>query len=117
MSTAQKPTIAIIGNQDLVNSLRLAGVRRYHIIEDEQNTEETVRKAFSAFIAEPDISIIAIQEDYVEYVEDLMAQVRQRKSLIPVIIEIPTKYGTKYPDVTQYYKSYIREFIGFDVEI
>jgi len=61
--------------------------------------------------------VIAIQEDYVEYAEDLMAQVKQGKSLTPVIIEVPSKYGTKYQDVTEYYKVYIRKFIGFDIEI
>ncbi len=46
-----------------------------------------------------------------------MTQVKEGKSLTPVIIEVPSKYGTKYEDVTEYYKVYIRKFIGFDIEI
>ena len=52
-----------------------------------------------------------------KYVEDLIAQVEQEQRMTPVIIELPSKYGTKYLDVAEYYKGYIRKSIGFDVEI
>ena len=110
-------TIAVIGDEDLVNGLRLAGVSRYHVIKDNHDAGEEVRQALTELIGEPEVGIIAIQEDYTKYVEDLMTQVKEGKSLTPVIIEVPSKYGTKYEDITQYYKVYIRKFIGFDVEI
>ena len=109
--------IAVIGDEDLVSALRLAGVSRYYIIKGSQEAGEDIRKALTELIGEPDIGIIAIQEDYTKYVEDLMTQVQEGKSLTPVIIEVPSKYGTKHEDVTEYYKAYIRKFIGFDVEI
>jgi len=109
--------IAVIGDEDLVSGLRLAGVSRYHIVKGNHEAREDVRQALTKLIGEPDIGVIAIQEDYVKYVEDLMAQVKEGKSLTPVIIEVPSKYGTKYQDVPQYYKVYIRKFIGFDIEI
>jgi len=109
--------IAVIGDEDLVSGLRLAGVSRYNVVKDNHDAREDVRQALTELIGEPDIGVIAIQEDYVKYVEDLMAQVKEGKSLTPVIIEVPSKYGTKYQDVTQYYKVYIRKFIGFDIEI
>lgn len=109
--------IAIIGDEDLVSGLRLAGVSRYYVIKDSHNIGEDVTKALSSLIDEPDVGIVAIQEDYVKYVEDLIAQVEQEKRMTPVIIEVPSKYGTKYLDVAEYYKGYIRKFIGFDVEI
>ncbi len=110
-------SIAVIGDEDLVSALRLAGVSRYHIIKGNHEVGEDVRKALIELIGEPEIGIIAIQEDYTKYVEDLMTQVKEGKSLTPVIIEVPSKYGTKYEDITQYYKVYIRKFIGFDIEI
>ncbi len=109
--------IAIIGDEDLVSGLRLAGVSRYYVMEESHNIGEDVRKALSSLIAEPDIGVVAIQEGYVKYVEDLIAQVKQEKRMTPVIIELPSKYGTKYLDVAEYYKEYIRKSIGFDVEI
>jgi len=109
--------IAVIGDEDLVSGLRLAGVSRYHVIKDNHDAGEDVRQALTELIGAHEVGIIAIQEDYVEYVEDLMTQVKEGKSLTPVIIEVPSKYGTKYQDITQYYKVYIRKFIGFDIEI
>jgi len=110
-------SIAVIGDEDLVNGLRLAGVSRYYVIKDNHDTAEEVRQALTELIGKPEIGIIAIQEDYTKYAEDLMTQVKEGAKLTPVIIEVPSKYGTKYEDITQYYKVYIRKFIGFDVEI
>ena len=109
--------IAIIGDEDLVNCLRLGGVKRYYVIKDDHNAEEEVRQALSELVGEAEVGIIAIQEDYTKYVEDLIAQVQERKNLTPVITEVPSKYGTKYQDVTGYYKAFIRKFVGFDIEI
>jgi vacuolar-type H+-ATPase subunit F/Vma7 len=109
--------IAVIGDEDLVNGLRLAGVSRYHIIENDHNISEEVRKALTEMMDEPNVGIIVILEDYMKHVEDLIAQVKERKGLPPVIIEVPSKYGTRYDDVAKYYKAYIRKFIGFDIEI
>ncbi|MFC1952230.1 V-type ATP synthase subunit F [Chloroflexota bacterium] len=117
MTSIQHLNIAVIGDEDLVSAMRLAGVSRYHIIKEEHEVGEDVRQALTKLIGEPEVGIIAIQEDYARYVEDLIAQVQEGKNLTPVIIEVPPKHGTKYEDVTQYYKGYVRKFTGFDVEI
>jgi vacuolar-type H+-ATPase subunit F/Vma7 len=109
--------IAVIGDEDLVSVLRLAGVSRYYVVKGNHDAREDVRQALTELIGEPEFGIIAIQEDYTEYVKDLMAQVEEGKNLTPVIIEVPSRYGTKYEDVTEYYKAYIRKFTGFDIEI
>ena len=117
MTSIKHLSIAVIGDEDLVSALRLAGVSRYHIIKGNHEVGEDVKKALTELIGEAEVGIIAIQEDYAKYVEDLMTQVKEGESLTPVIIEVPSKYGTKYEDVTEYYKVYIRKFIGFDIEI
>ena len=65
----------------------------------------------------PDIGIIVLQEEYAEHVDDLVLKFKQSKKMIPIVIEAPSKFGTKYKDVTQYYKAYIKGYIGFDIEI
>jgi len=117
MRPVKQLNMAVIGDEDLVSGLRLAGMSRYHIIQDNKDVREDVRKVFTELIDVPEIGIIVLQEDLVKYVEDLIIQVRERKNYIPVIIEIPSKYGTKHQDVTAYYKAYIRKFIGFDIEL
>jgi len=107
--------MAVIGDEDLVNSLRLAGMSRYRIIKE--GDSEEIRQALTEFMGEPDIGIIVILEDYMRSVEALVAQARERKTSSAVIVEVPSKYGTQYGDVTQYYKAYIRKVIGFDIEL
>jgi len=116
MMRIQHLGIGVIGDEDLVSGLRLAGVRRYHIIKN-HDTGEEVRQALTEMMEEPNIGVIVILEEYMKHVEDLIAQVKERKVSPPVIIEVPSKYGTRYEDVAKYYQAYIRKFIGFDIEI
>ena len=107
--------IAVIGDEDLVSGLRLAGVRHYRVIKDEDAGE--IRQALTELMAEPDVGIIVILEDYAKHIEDLVAQAKETKVSSPVVIEVPSKYGTRYEDVARYYKAYVKRFIGFDIEI
>jgi len=109
--------IAVIGDEELVNSLRLAGISKYYTIKGNHDAREDVRKALTEMLTKPDVGIVIILEDYAQYVEDLMTQVRKQKGTPPVIVEVPSKFGTKYPDTREYYKALIRESIGFEVEI
>ncbi|MFO7773215.1 MAG: V-type ATP synthase subunit F [Dehalococcoidia bacterium] len=109
--------IAVIGDEELVNGLRLAGISNYYMIKDDHDVRENVRKAVTELLAEPDVGIVIMLEDYAQYVEDVVAQVRKGRRMTPVIIEVPSKFGTKHPDVREYYRALIRESIGFEVEI
>ena len=117
MMPIKQMSIAVIGDEDLISGMRLAGISRYHLIKDEPDIGEEVRQALSNLIGEPDVGVIVILEDYVEYVSDLVTQVREGKKVTPVIVEVPSKRGTSYGDAREYYKRYARSFIGFDVEI
>jgi vacuolar-type H+-ATPase subunit F/Vma7 len=109
--------MAVIGDEELVNALRLAGISKYYTMKDDRNVRENVRKALTELLAEPDVGIVIILEDYAQYVEDLVTQVRKKKGTTPVIVEAPSKFGTKNPDTRKYYRGLIRESIGFEVEI
>jgi len=109
--------IVVIGDEDLVNGMRLAGISRYNLIEHGADVIKEVRQALSNLIVDPDISVIVLQEDYAEHVGDLLAEIRGGKGMTPVIVEVPSKRGTRYGNVKEFYKSYARGFIGFDIEI
>jgi len=117
MITAKHLDIAAIGDEDMVSGLRLAGISRYLMIKGNHDVSEDVRKALSELIDEPNIGVVVILEDYVEYVRDLVAHVREGRKVNPVIIEAPSKFGTKYKDIVGYYKALIKASIGFEVEI
>ena len=116
MDGVKKRGIAVIGDEDLVNGLRLAGIDNYHIINDTENSEE-VRKALGELLAETGVAIIVLQEDCARHAEELITRSQEKSGSAPVIIEVPSKFGTQYEDVSQYYKSYIRKSIGFNIEI
>jgi vacuolar-type H+-ATPase subunit F/Vma7 len=109
--------IAVIGDEELVSALRLAGISNYYMIKGDHDVRENVRKALTELLSEPDVGIVIMLEDYAEYVEDVVAQVRKGRRMTPVIIEVPSKFGTKYPDIKEHYRALIRESIGFEVEI
>lgn len=109
--------MAVIGEEDLVTSLRLAGVSKYRIVDGGGNARETVRDAFAQFTEDVEVGIVVMQEDHAEHVQDLLARQRECKATTPVIVEVPSKSGSKHPDIAAYYKRFIREFIGFDIEI
>jgi len=113
----QQLDIAVIGDEDLVNALRLAGISKHYTIKGNHDVRDNVRKALTELIAEPDVGIVIILEDYAEYVEDLVTQVKKGKGTTPVIVQVPSKFGTKHPDIRKYYRALIRESIGFEVEI
>jgi vacuolar-type H+-ATPase subunit F/Vma7 len=116
MTPIKQLDIAVIGDEELVNALRLAGISKYYTIKGD-DVPENVRKALAELLAEPDIGIVVMLEDYAQYVEDLLTQVRKGRGITHVIVEVPSKFGTKYPDIREYYRALLRASIGFEVEI
>jgi len=116
MTPIKQLDIAVIGDEELVNALRLAGISKYYTIKGD-DAPENVRKALAELLAEPDIGIVVMLSDYAQYVEDLLTQVRKGRGITHVIVEVPSKFGTKSPDIRGYYRALIRASIGFDVEI
>ncbi|MBT9159586.1 MAG: V-type ATP synthase subunit F [Dehalococcoidia bacterium] len=117
MTRLEHLAIAAIGDEDLVNGMRLAGISRYRLIEGDGDIRADVRRSLTELVNDSEIGIIIILEEYAEHAEDLIAGVRGEKSMTPVIVEVPSKHGTKHKDIGALYKAYLKHFIGFDVEI
>ena len=109
--------IAVVGDEELVNAMRLTGIGKYYTVQGDHDTRENVRKTLTGLLAESDVGIVIISEDYAQYVADLIDQARKKKGTNVVIVEVPSRSGTKYPDVRGYYRALIRESIGFEVEL
>ncbi len=116
MTSIKQLDIAAIGDEELVNALRLAGISKHYMIKGD-DVPENVRRVLGELLAEPDVGIVVMLEDYAQYVEDLVTQVRKGRGTTPVIVEVPSKSGTKYPNIREYYGTLIRESIGFEIEI
>ena len=117
MSIEKKPSIAVVGGSNLTTLLRLAGVGNYHTIEDDASLETDIRKVMTELINSSSVSIIAIQSDYANFVRDMIDKVSEDKRLTPVIIEVPSGGGTSEENAAEYYRTFVRKFVGFDIEI
>jgi vacuolar-type H+-ATPase subunit F/Vma7 len=117
MMPQREMSIAVIGDEDLVAGMRLAGVNRYHIVASNHENGEDIRKVVQNFIGDANIGVIALQEDYLPFIADIVRGLRQQKKVLPVIIEVPSKQGTRHGDVTLHYRTFIRNFVGFDVQL
>jgi vacuolar-type H+-ATPase subunit F/Vma7 len=110
--------IAIIGTKDQTALMRLAGVERYSIINDnDPDMKEKVRGALQDFSSDASIGIIMIPEDWKEHVEDIVKSIKERKKVSTVVIGIPKGYSAEKENVKEYYKAYTRHLIGFNIEI
>lgn len=117
MITNRQSGIAVVGGSNLTTLLRLAGIGNYHTIENDDSLETSLRETMTELINNSSVSIIAIQSDYAVYVSDMIDRVVEDKRLTPVIIEVPSGGGEKVENAAEYYRAFVRKFVGFDIEI
>lgn len=118
MTTNEKQSgIAVVGGPNLTTLLRLAGVGHYYTIEDNSSLENSLRETMTNVINNPAVSIIAIQSDYAVHVRDMIDRVVEDKRLTPIIIEVPSGSDVIEESAAEYYRAFVRKFVGFDIEI
>ncbi len=116
-SSLKNMEIAVIGDLELVSALRLAGLRKTYTIHDERHADENIHKALRECMSDPEVGVIVILEEFAEMAGDAVGKYRQSKSILPVIVQVPSKRGTRHPDVVAYYKQFSRDYLGFDIEL
>lgn len=117
MNQPREFNVAVIGNEDQVALMRLAGIQQYKVMEETPHLRENLREAFKTFSEDPSVGIIVIPENWAGYVDDLRYKILEGKQVTPVIIEIPSRLGGEKEDVRQYYRSYTKRLLGFTIEI
>lgn len=88
--------IAVIGDEDTVTGLLLAGVGNVEGVQRTTNflvvTSKTetidIERAFRAFTAREDIAILLINQFIAQRIREL---IEEHESLLPTIVEIPSK--------------------------
>ena len=117
MTFERKSGIAVLGGSNLTTLLRLAGIGEYYTFKDDNSLETTLRETMAELINNSSVSIIAIQSDYAVHVRDMIDRVIEDKRLTPVIIEVPSDRNAKEENSAEYYRAFVRKFVGFDIEI
>jgi vacuolar-type H+-ATPase subunit F/Vma7 len=110
-------TLAIIGNRDQTALMRLAGVEKYRIIEDKDATPEKIKEALTELAGDSSVGVIMLPEAWVKDVTDTMWYLRESKRSSAIIIGIPPGFKTEEQNVKEYYKTYTKKLIGFNVDI
>lgn len=114
-SSIRNMQVAVIGDLELVSTLRLAGVRKTRSVQGESHAVEDIREALKEYMSDPEVGVVMLLEEFAELARDTVSQYRQSKNVLPVIVEVPSKGGTRHPDVVGYYRQLSREFLGFDI--
>jgi len=110
-------TIAMIGTTDQVNFMRMAGIGQWRVISDGGNIEQQVRTAFEELSQDASTGIIIIPEDWTPFISDPLKRIRQRKNVLPAIVEIPTHFEMGLEHIKEFYQTYAKKLIGFSIEI
>ena len=101
-SSIRNMEIAVIGDLELVSALRLAGLRKTYTIQGERHVAADIRKALAECMGDPNVGVVVMLEEYAGMAGEAVSQYRQGKSVLPVIVEGPSKRGTRNPDVVAY---------------
>ena len=110
--------IAVIGNRDETNLLRLTGVRKCVILDEEDRSlGEKIQAALTELAGDPSVGLILIPDQWMDHVRDLVKKIRAGKRVKTVIIENPGRYREDMRNIREFYKTLTRSLIGFNVEI
>ena len=109
--------VAVIGNRDQTALMRLAGVEKYRIIEDGEATPERLREVLMEVAGDRSVGVIMMPEAWSREMTETITYLRDSKRTAAILIGIPPGFKTEEQNVKEYYKTYTKKLIGFNVDI
>jgi len=110
--------IAIVGTKDQTALMRLAGIKKYAIIDnDAHDFKDKFKDAVKNLSQDTTVGIIMIPDNWIGYIDDLVRQIRQSKRISTIIVEFPSQFEPEKRNVKEYYKTFTKNLIGFNIEI
>lgn len=107
--------IAVIADPELVDAMRLAGIRRTRSMRARASNAALVGETLREWLATEDVGVIIIGADHAALVPELLSRLRNGKRISPLVIEVPSRDGAWQADSTQYYQRLGREFLGLEI--
>ena len=119
MKELKQADIALIGNRNQTAHLRLAGIRRWRVFEDDDpGLGDKARKALLEYLADPSVGVVILPETWMVHVRDIVkSQIQKGPRAAAIVIGIPSGYEPGRAHVKEYYRHYTRKLIGFNIEI
>jgi vacuolar-type H+-ATPase subunit F/Vma7 len=107
--------IAILADPELVDAMRLAGIRRTRALRAHGGAAAAIGETLREWLATDEIGVIIIGADHAALARELISGLRRGKRISPVIIEVPSRDGAWQADAVQYYQRLGREFLGLEI--
>jgi len=100
--------IAVVADSDTVTGFRLAGIKEGHAVETPEEAEKIIRD-----LIKKEVSIIIVTEKIGDEIREFIDEATGSRAL-PIIIEIPDKYGPSEERVEPL-RELIKRVIGIEL--
>jgi len=108
--------IAVLADPELIGALRLAGLRKTVALQaGDADTRLAVVETLQDWLRNEEVGVILVAENLAAMAEDVIASPRKGKRLLPVIVEVPSREGSRHGDAADYYKKLSRDFLGLEI--
>ena len=118
MSTSlrvSKGTIAVIGDETFVLGFRIAGAKKYFIVDvsaPEDVLKSELARIFNSIYNDPEINLVIVH-DALRSIADKI----RRALTHPLVVYVPDIKTASKMDVKEYYSSLIRHYLGISLEL
>ncbi len=93
--------------------IRVLGIDEvYHI-----DRIEDVKTVMERLLMRNDVGIILVEWSLYKYIEELDTELLLRKQLYPIIIPIPNPDDISRVDVREYYREFVKKYVGFELYV
>jgi vacuolar-type H+-ATPase subunit F/Vma7 len=107
--------IAVLADPELVDALRLAGVRRARALRAGSDAASIITEALREWLAADEVGLVVVGADHAALAREAVGEFRRGRRLLPVIVEVPAQDGAWPADATEYYQRMGREYLGLEI--
>ncbi len=101
--------IVVVGDRDVVNGFRLAGIKYSYVVEDSWKAQEILNDIKEM----NDVAIVIIPRRIAESIRDFINEWKMEKDIYPVILEIPDR--KEVGEFKDPMRDIVRRAIGIDI--
>ena len=103
--------VVVVGDEDAVAGLKLAGVSEGRVVKTPREAEEALREA----VRDEDLAVLLITDDVASMVPSLVQELYLRPR--PAVVEVPSKKGVEREEREDPIRELLRRAIGVEVSV
>ncbi|MCD6083904.1 MAG: hypothetical protein J7J20_00005, partial [Desulfurococcales archaeon] len=114
-SRVSRGSIAVVGDELFVLGFRIAGARKYFIVDvsaPEDLLRNELARIFNSIYNDPEVNLVIVHDSLKNIVDKI------RKALThPLVIYVPDIKTASKMDIKEFYSSLIRRYLGISLEL